>query len=52
MDATAFEIDSQLAQTSYPLVSLDVSDLRLVDDQRWPWLLIIPEFHMRLSSLI
>ena len=42
MDATAFEIDSQLAQTSYPLVSLDVSDLRLVDDQRWPWLLIIP----------
>lgn len=42
MDATAFEIDSQLAQTSYPLVSLNVSDLRLVDDQRWPWLLIIP----------
>ena len=42
MDAITFEIDSQLKQTSYPLVSLDVSDLRLVDDQRWPWLLIIP----------
>ena len=24
------------------LVSLSVCDLRLVDDQRWPWLLIIP----------
>ena len=42
MDATTFEIDSQLKQTSYPLVSLSVCDLRLVDDQRWPWLLIIP----------
>ena len=42
MEATAFEIDLKLAQTSYPLVSLDVSDLRLVDDQRWPRLLIIP----------
>ena len=42
MDAATFEIDSQLKQTSYPLVSLSVCDLRLVDDQRWPWLLIIP----------
>lgn len=42
MDAITFEIDSQLKQTSYPLVSLGVCDLRLVDDQRWPWILIIP----------
>ena len=42
MDANTIEIDSQLKQTSYPLVSLSVCDLRLVDDQRWPWLLIIP----------
>ena len=42
MDAVTFEIDSQLKQTSYPLLSLGVCDLRLVDDQRWPWLLIIP----------
>ncbi|MGA0998564.1 MAG: HIT family protein [Litorivicinaceae bacterium] len=42
MDAASFVIDSQLKQTSYPLTSLDVCDLRLVDDQRWPWLLIIP----------
>ena len=42
MDADTFEIDSQLKQTSYPLISLGVCDLRLVDDQRWPWLLIIP----------
>ena len=42
MDVVSFVIDSQLKQTSYPLTSLDVCDLRLVDDQRWPWLLIIP----------
>ena len=42
MEAITFEIDSQLKQTSYPLVSLGVCDLRLVDDQRWPWILIIP----------
>ena len=42
MDAVSFVIDSQLKQTSYPLTSLNVCDLRLVDDQRWPWLLIIP----------
>jgi len=42
MDAVTFVIDSQLKQTSYPLTSLNVCDLRLVDDQRWPWLLIIP----------
>jgi diadenosine tetraphosphate (Ap4A) HIT family hydrolase len=42
MDAVTFEIDSQLKQTSYPLISLGVCDLRLVDDERWPWLLIIP----------
>lgn len=42
MDALTFEIDSQLKQTSYPLLSLSVCDLRLVDDQRWPWVLIIP----------
>ena len=41
MDAVTFEIDAQLKQTSYPIVSLSVCDLRLVDDQRWPWLLII-----------
>ena len=42
MDAVTFQIDSQLKQTSYPLTSLNVCDLRLVDDQRWPWMLIIP----------
>ena len=42
MDAVTFEIDAQLKQTSYPIISLSVCDLRLVDDQRWPWLLIIP----------
>ena len=42
MDAVSFVLDSKLKQPSYPLTSLAVCDLRLVDDQRWPWLLIIP----------
>lgn len=42
MDAAIFSIDPQLTQTSYPVVSLDVSEIRLVDDQRWPWVLVIP----------
>lgn len=42
MDATVFQIDPQLTQSSYPLVALTVSDLRLVDDARWPWVLVIP----------
>lgn len=42
MDATVFHIDPQLTQSSYPLVALAVSDLRLVDDARWPWVLVIP----------
>lgn len=42
MDAKGFEIHPQLAQTSYPLASLAYSDLRLVDDARFPWVLVIP----------
>lgn len=42
MDAQSFLIDSKLTETSYPLGSLAVSELRLVDDSRWPWILIIP----------
>ncbi len=42
MDAPGFVIDSKLTETSYPLVSLSVCDIRLVDDTRWPWLLLIP----------
>jgi len=42
MDAVTFEIDSQLKQTSYPLISLGGRRIRLNKDQRWPWLLIIP----------
>jgi len=42
MEATPFSIDPQLTQSSYPLASLAVCDLRLVDDSRWPWILLIP----------
>ena len=42
MDSVVFEVDLQLSQTSYPVLSLDVCDLRLVDDARWLWVLLIP----------
>ena len=42
MDTSAFQIHPQLAQTSYPLASLAYSEIRLVDDARYPWILVIP----------
>lgn len=42
MDTVIFEMDPQLSQTSYPVLSLNVCDLRLVDDTRWLWALLIP----------
>jgi len=37
-----FEIDPRLAETSYPVGDWTLSHVRLVDDARWPWLLLIP----------
>jgi len=41
-DPAIFELHPQLAQTSYPLASLPYSELRLVDDVRFPWILLVP----------
>lgn len=47
MGSVVFNIDPQLGQTSYPVISLAICDLRLVDDTRWPWTLLIPRIpHM------
>ena len=42
MDAIKFNIDARLKETSHRLIELKISELRLVDDARWPWLLVIP----------
>lgn len=37
-----FCLDPRIAATSHPLVSLALSDLRLQDDGRFPWAVLIP----------
>ncbi|MGM0537152.1 MAG: HIT domain-containing protein [Pseudomonadota bacterium] len=37
-----FEPDARLVEDSYPLTELPLCQLRLMDDARFPWLLLIP----------
>lgn len=37
-----FELHPQLAADSTPVCDLDVCTVRLLEDARWPWLLLIP----------
>ena len=43
MNPNQFSIDPYLKKTSHSLIGLKISELRLVDDARWPWLLVIPK---------
>ncbi len=38
-----FEIDSRLAADSFDLGQLPLSHLRLMNDRRYPWLILVPE---------
>ena len=38
----AFELDGRLARDSELLTSLSLSDLRLQNDSRFPWLVLVP----------
>lgn len=38
-----FEIDARLEAISHPVVWLGLCELRLVNDRRWPWLVLIPQ---------
>lgn len=38
-----FELDPRLERDSQPLMWLGLCELRLMDDRRWPWLLLIPQ---------
>lgn len=37
-----FELHPQLAADSHPVADLDLCELRLIDDRRYPWLVLIP----------
>ena len=39
----AFVLDPRLAQDSVPVSDLDLCTLRLMNDSRYPWLLLIPK---------
>ncbi len=38
-----FELDPRIERDSEPLMWLGLCELRLMDDSRWPWLLLIPQ---------
>ena len=38
-----FELDPRLERDSQPLMWLGLCELRLMDDRRWPWLMLIPQ---------
>lgn len=40
---SAFELDERLARDSELLVTIGLCELRLMNDRRWPWLILVPE---------
>jgi diadenosine tetraphosphate (Ap4A) HIT family hydrolase len=40
---TGFELDARLESASIPVMWLGLCELRLVNDRRWPWLLLVPQ---------
>ncbi|EJF91277.1 HIT family protein [Bartonella tamiae] len=39
---SSFVLDSRLEMESFPVVGLGLSDVRLMNDCRWPWLILVP----------
>ena len=39
----AFELNDRLRGDSDPVVTLGLCQLRLMDDRRWPWLILVPQ---------
>jgi diadenosine tetraphosphate (Ap4A) HIT family hydrolase len=37
-----FELDARLAADTLPVLATEFLEVRLMDDSRWPWLLLIP----------
>ncbi|OXT01793.1 HIT family protein [Notoacmeibacter marinus] len=40
---SSFEIDRTLEADSHPICWLGLCELRLIDDKRWPWVVLIPQ---------
>jgi diadenosine tetraphosphate (Ap4A) HIT family hydrolase len=40
---SGFELDQRLARDSEDILSLGLCQLRVMNDRRWPWLLLVPE---------
>ncbi|MGB3502650.1 MAG: HIT family protein [Mesorhizobium sp.] len=38
-----FELNRQLNADSTPLMWLSLCELRVMDDRRWPWLILVPQ---------
>ncbi|RUM99239.1 HIT domain-containing protein [Pseudaminobacter arsenicus] len=38
-----FELDARLEADSEPLMWLGLCELRIMNDRRWPWLLLVPQ---------
>lgn len=38
-----FELDPRIERSSQQLMWLGLCELRLMDDKRWPWLLLVPQ---------
>jgi diadenosine tetraphosphate (Ap4A) HIT family hydrolase len=39
----AFSLDNRLSQETFPVARLGLCELRLMDDRRWPWLILVPQ---------
>jgi len=42
MSAAGFALDPRLAADTRPVASLPLCELLLMDDARWPWLILVP----------
>lgn len=38
-----FELDARLDADSHPVLWLGLCELRLMNDKRWPWLVLVPQ---------
>jgi diadenosine tetraphosphate (Ap4A) HIT family hydrolase len=38
-----FKLDERLARDSIPVTRIGLCELRLIDDCRWPWLILVPQ---------
>jgi len=42
---STFQLDARLAADTLGVMELETCTLRLLDDARWPWLVLVPKIH-------